>query len=244
MKKPTAGNLALPDLKRCVFTSGTAWLARILFAALVLVTCCQAGRANTITFDTDPFAGTNVLNAPGRQIVGGEQFISFSPAADVFVFDSSVFGVGSTVNFFNGLDSAIPASGTNVVVLENFDDDNNLATPFGAGNAANLIANRISTPGPGFFIYFNQSLDLARLVYSTDLSSSDADLRILARMLNLFGAEGQNALPTFTASNFEFTTVATPEPSQIIPIGAAILLAAAFKLASRRRGRSESGAAS
>jgi hypothetical protein len=71
---------------------------------------------------------------------------------------------------------------------KSFDDDNNAGTPFGAGQAANLTADRITTPGAGFFIYFNQALDLPRLVFSTDLSDSTADLKVLARMLNLNGA--------------------------------------------------------
>jgi len=212
--------------------------------ALALLALCATGQANTITFDTDPFAGTPVLNTPGRQVVGGEEFISFSPATDVFSLNANVFGVGNTLNFFNGPASLIPTSGVNVVVLENFDNDNDPGTPFGAGNAADLIANRITTPGPGFFIYFNQSLDLSRLVYSTDLSSSDADLKVLARMLNLSGNEGRNELPSFTAANFEITTAATPEPSQVSTIGAAILLIGAVRWVVRRRSRSDWSAAS
>src|SRR5690349_10742708 len=121
---------------------------------------CSTAHATTFTFDTAPFGNTNVQNIPGRQIVGGEEFISFSIASDVFSFDPAVFGVGSSVNFVNASASVLPHSGVNVVVLQSFDDDNNPLTPFGAGNAADLIANQITTPGPGFFIYFNQSLDL------------------------------------------------------------------------------------
>jgi len=185
------------------------------YIGIAFVALSATAHASTFTFDTDPFAGTNVKNDPGRQIVGGEDFLSFSPGQDVFSIDSKVFGVGSTVNFVNSsADLPLPA-GVNVVVLETFDDDNNPATPFGAGNAANLIANKITTPGPGFFIYFNQSLDLPRLVYSTDLSDTNADLKILARMLNLTGAEGRNAMPDFTAADFAFTpaTSTVPEPS-------------------------------
>jgi hypothetical protein len=185
--------------------------------AIVLITLSSAASATTFTFDQAPFAGTDVRNIPGRQIVGGEQFISFSPATDIFSLESTVFGVGSDLKFANGLVSALPQS-ANVVVLETLDDDNNPLTPFGAGQAADLIASRITTPGPGFFIYFNQSLNLPRLVYSTNLSSNTADLQILARMLNLFGAEGQNALPNFTAANFEITTAtsAAPEPASLL----------------------------
>jgi len=181
---------------------------------IALAVICSTAHATTFTFDTDPFAGTNVLNTPGRQVVGGENFINFVTASDVFSLDPTVFGTGGTVNFVNALASAIPTSGVNVVVLETFDNDNNALTPFGAGNAADLIADRITTPGPGFFIYFNQGLDLPRLVFSTDLSDSNADLKVLARMLNLNGANGRNELSTFSASNFTMTS-AVPEPSSL-----------------------------
>jgi hypothetical protein len=202
---------------------------------VALVAFCSTAHATIFTFNSDPFAGTNVLNTPGRQIVGGEDFISFSPATDVFSLDSAVFGVGNTVHFVNGVASAIPATGVNVVVLESFDNDANPATPFGAGQAADLIASQITTPGPGFFIYFNQALNLPRLVYSTDLSDNNADLKVLARMLNLFGPEGQNALPTFTASNFAFTaSSATPEPSSFYLAAAGVLGAIGHGLRRKR----------
>src|SRR5205085_1567087 len=138
--------------------------------------------ASTFRFDTDPFAGTNVLNTPGRQVIGGEDFLSFSISRDVFSMNTAAFGVSGPVNFVNALAPNIPAGGVNVVVLDSFDNDNNPLTPFGAGQAADLIANQITTPGAGFFVYFNQSLDLPRLVFSTDLNDNNADLKILARM--------------------------------------------------------------
>ena len=203
--------------------------------AAALIAMCPAAHASTFTFNTDPFAGTNVLTTPGRQIVGGEAFLSFSISTDVFSLDAAVFGVDPAVHFASGLASSLPTTGVNVVVLQDFDNDANPATPFGAGNAANLIAGRVTTPGAGFFVYFNQSLDLPRLVYSTDLSSTNADLKILARMLNLNGAQGRNAMPTFTAANFEITASAVPEPSSawmILP-----LLAAGLYILRRKRSR-------
>jgi hypothetical protein len=164
------------------------------YMAFALFAMCSTAHATTFQFDTDPFANTNVLNIPGRQIVGGEDFISFSIGSDLFSFDPAVFGVGSAVHFANASASVLPTADVNVVVLQTFDDDNNPLTPFGARNAADLIANRITTPGPGFFIYFNQDLNLPRLVYSSGLSDNNADLKILARMLNLFGPNGQNAI--------------------------------------------------
>jgi hypothetical protein len=183
--------------------------------------------ASTFTFDTDPFAGTPVLTTPGRQIVGGENFIVFNPATDIFSLDATVFGVGNSVSFANDFAGNLPTSDLNVVVLESFDDDNNPGTPFGAGNAANLIAAQITTPDPGFLIYFNQGLDLPRLVFSTDLNDNTADLKVLARMLNLTGASGRDAMPTFTASNFTFTTesAAVPEPSTLLLLGTGMLAA-------------------
>jgi hypothetical protein len=185
-------------------------------AAAALLVLSSAASATTFTFNTDPFAGTNVLNTPGRQVVGGEDFVPFSIADDVLSLDSTIFDVGPDLNFVNTSAQFLAPGGENVIVLETFDNDNNLATPFGAGNAADLIADQITTPGAGFFIYFNQSLNLPRLVYSTDLSSNTADLKVLARFINLTGVAGQNVLPTFTAANFEFTSAAAaPEPSSL-----------------------------
>jgi len=209
------------------------------FSSIVvgLLALCSTAPASTFVFNTDPFAGTPVLNVPGRQSVGGEEFINFNIATDVFSLDSSVFHVSDTVEFANGAVSALPATDVNVVVLESFDNDNNTGTPFGAGQAADLIASRVATPGPGFFVYFNQSLNLARLVYSTDLSSTNSDLKILARMLNLFGDEGKNALPNFTAANFELPTsaAAAPEPSGFFMIAGGLLLAACSFTMRRRQ---------
>ena len=52
------------------------------------------------------------------------------------------------------------------------------------------------------------------MVFSKDLSDSNADLKVLARMLNLNGANGRNELSTFPASNFTMTS-GVPEPSSL-----------------------------
>ncbi len=179
------------------------WAAAVLAVVSGLT---PSGLATSFTFNTDPFAGTTALTTPGRQVVAGESFISFSPATDTFVFDPSVFGVASPLTFANVPISSLPTTGANVVVLETFDNDANTATPFGAGQAADLIAAQVTVPGPGFFIYFNSGLDRPRLVYSKDLNDNTADLKILARLLNLTGQIGRDTLPTFTPANFTLTT--------------------------------------
>ena len=67
------------------------------FALLALA---AAANANTLRFDTDPFAGTDVLNQPGRQVVGGEPFLSVFRHS-LFSFDGQAFGVGGPVRFAN-----------------------------------------------------------------------------------------------------------------------------------------------
>jgi hypothetical protein len=203
-------------------------------SAVALLTLCSTAHASTFRFDTDPFAGTTALTTPGRQIVAGEDFISFSIPTDTFSLDSTAFGVGSSVNFVNAAAANVPSAGVNVVVLQTFDDDANPLTPFAAGNAANLITSRITTSGPGFFIYFNQGLDLPRLVYSTDLSDNTADLKILARMLNLNGQDGRNTIPTFTAANFAIIS-AVPEPSSFFMVLPLAIAGACCYIVRRKR---------
>jgi len=174
--------------------------ACLLVTALMVSTTAHAG---IIVFDSDPFQGTTALTTPGRQIVGGGGGgtpITFDIASDVFVFHRFPFGVDD-IQFVNDLAGNLPATGFNVAVVQ----DGN--PPSGAaGAAANLIAAQLTTPGPGFFIYFNTGLNLPRLVYSTNLDDNTADLAILAQITNLTGQLG--VLPTFTAANF-----AVPEPA-------------------------------
>ena len=194
-----------------------------------LLTLSATASATTFPFNTDPFAGSNALTTPGRQIVGGESFISFDTATDVFALGSSVFGVGDEVHFANDVVGNLPTGGVNVIVLETLDNDANSTTPFGAGNAADLIAGQITSPGPGFFIYFNSGLNLPRLVFSTDLNDNTADLKVLFRMTNLSGQP--DALPTFTASNF----AVVPEPPTLMLLAAAGMLGVGRTTLRRRR---------
>ena len=195
-------------------------LVSILSTVLMLAGAVSIANAATFRFDTDPFAGSTALTTPGRQVVGGEITIpNFNIATDIFSLESTVFNAGNQVLFANDVVGNLPTSGVNVIVLQTFDNDSDPGTPFGAGNAANLIAAQITSPGAGFFIYFNQGLDLPRLVYSTDLDDNTADLKILFRMENLAGQAGRDLIPTFKASNF----VITPVPSTMLLLGSGLL---------------------
>lgn len=204
--------------------------ASIFTVAAAFVTIVSTAEADVFTFATDPFAGTTALTTPGRQVVGNEDFIDFDPAVDFFRLDADTFGVSAPVAFANDIAANLPTSGLNVVVLRSLDNDNDSSTPFNAGTAANLIAAQITDPGPGFFIYFNQGLNLPRLVFSTDLSDNTADLKILARMENL--TDDSVALGTFTADNFEITDV--PEPGSVLLLSLAGSLWG-LRVARRRR---------
>ncbi|MEL6569253.1 MAG: CHRD domain-containing protein [Pseudomonadota bacterium] len=162
-----------------------------------------------LNFAGDPFEGADV-SAEGRQIVGGEDFISdFDFANDSYRFDAEDFGVGGEVRFAsldaNADGAAIPA-GSNVIVLLNADNDGDASTPFLAGTAAAQIAALVDDAGPGFFVYWNSNLGVNRLVYSTDLSDPSADLKIVSRQTDLSGQDAIDALADFNAENFEFVS--------------------------------------
>jgi hypothetical protein len=195
----------------------------LVCAVAILLSVGAPAAAATIVFNADPFEGSTAPGTPGRQIVGGEPFLSVDFSTDVFQFDTEFFAIGPTINLVNDVEANIPATGVNVVILRSF------GPPMAAGIAADLIAARITQPGPGLFMYFNTGLNVPRLVYSADLSVNDADLKILARFTNLTGATGQAAMATVTADNFELV----PEPSLVLLLGAGL---GSLALA-RRRGR-------
>lgn len=205
---------------------------RILCTLGAFAALSATANATILNFATDPFEGSTALTTPGRQIVGGELPTDFTIASDVFSFDSSAFGI-SSIQFANDVIGNLPTSGVNVIVLQTFDNDADPATPFLAGTAANLIAAQITSPGPGFFIYFNSALDLPRLVYSTDLNDNQADLKIIARLLNLGGQAGRDAMPTFTAANFQVASVPDAGSDLTLFISAGALLLARYTV--RRR---------
>jgi hypothetical protein len=181
-------------------------LLAVVVSAMLVGSTAQAA---TFTFNIDPFAGSTALTTPGRQIVppaGTEPFITFDPSTDEFVFDSAIFGISSPLTFASGPAGSLPASGAEVIVLQEF------GPPMAAGTAANLIAAQVTSPGPGVFVYFNTGLGVPRLVYSTNLDDNTADLAVLARMTNL----GVGSMAQFNAGNFDAVDSAVPEPITLL----------------------------
>lgn len=184
---------------------------------LVFVSGVLSGTANATDFffNVDPFAGSTALQTPGRQFVGNELFINnFNIATDRLVFDPVVFGTPASPSFVNSFANALPAAGATFISLRDIDADGNPLNGVAnnAGLSANLIAANTVGAGPGFFLYYNSALDLNRLVFSPDLSSPTADLKILARFTNQTGSNANLALQQFSAANVA-VTAAVPEPT-------------------------------
>jgi hypothetical protein len=194
--------------------STPTWLGRICAGSALALAAAAAlpAHAVSVAFNTAPFTGSTALTTPGRQVFAGlEQTLpSFAFAIDTFVFDSTAFGLGSPLSFVNAGSAGIPASGANVIVLQDFDNDANAATPFAAGTAASVIAARVAADGAGLFVYHNSVLGVNRLVFSTNLNDPTADLSVLARISSPTGSDAIHALPEFRSTNF---IAAVPEPS-------------------------------
>lgn len=207
-----------------------------ILAGLALGSAMPTASAATLRFDTDPFAGSTALTTAGRQVfAGNERFVPFDVATDVAEFLVPAFGNGldSVFTLFNGPAVSLPITGVNVVVLNDIDFDGNPANgnALNAGQAATLIANVIDEVGAGLFVYYNTSLDVNRLVFSTDLSDANADLSVLARFTNQTGQFAIDTLSQYSISNF---STDVPEPAAFAVMAAGLAMAGA---ALRRRAK-------
>ena len=145
----------------------------------------------------DPFKGIDV-SAAGRQVVNQpDELEAFVIADDRFVLDGTDLDIDGEPIFVNGT----------VDELSNGDiTDANLVVVQGAfanaGAAATAIASTGAASGSGVFVYFNENLQINRLVFSNDLGSADADISILGNIRTLEGEDALNAQPDFSADNF------------------------------------------
>lgn len=198
----------------------------ILGASLLAAPLHAAG----VTFDVDPLAGVaDAVPGDGTRVIFGTdalQLQDFDPTADAFAFDLAALSIDAPLRFEAGLGSDLSGEGNAVVVL-NEDDDDDPATPFVAGTAANLVAEATEAAGAGVFVYFNSALGLNRLVYSRDLSDATADLAILAAVLQPTGDDAVAALGDYGAGTFqEVAPVPLPAalPALLAGLGALVAL--------------------
>ena len=73
-----------------------------------------------------------------------------------------------------------------------------------AGVAASAIADTGIADDADVFVYFNENLQINRLVYALDLGDSMADISILGNINSLSGDDALNALPEYSETNFAF----------------------------------------
>jgi len=88
---------------------------------------------------------------------GGGPVMSFNPATDVIAFSEGAFGVNSVV-FANGntTDPGFPSTGLTVAVVRNASAARAVAT---------VLADQLTSAGPGFFVYFNAGLNVPRSIF-------------------------------------------------------------------------------
>lgn len=92
---------------------------------------------------------------------------------DQFVFNGEDFGVDA-IDFVRGVTAEISESGNFIVALDPFAN---------AASAAAIAANDAITADEGFFLYFNTTLGIHRLVHSQDLGDG-GNISVLANLNN------------------------------------------------------------
>jgi hypothetical protein len=203
-----------------------------LFASAACALTAATSFAAEITFELAPFQGSTANPDDGVRTVFGTNertLPTFDSTTDRFVFSNTVYSNLGPLNFLSAFASSLNED-ANLIILLNSDNDNNPATVFNAGAAANLIANALSVDRPGLFMYFNSALGVNRLVYSSNLNSTTADLAILARIASPTGGAAVDRLVGFEANDFQNNAV------PVAPIGALLALGlAALGLRSGQR---------
>ncbi len=178
----------------------------------------------------------------------------FDVANDTWVLDLNDFPLAGELVFSNDvggnpgvLDTALDdintfSSDANVIVLQNFDNNDpegfpaNWDNSFNARTALQAIANNTDGDRPGFYLYWNERLGVNRLVYTENLNDGGANLQVLFAINSdnlisnsddlqadaTFRPEANqnfNMLADFTAANFRVV----PEPSTTVLLSFGLL---------------------
>ena len=113
----------------------------IPLVAVLFLTFNTSANAATISFPTDPFAGSTSLITPGHRFVGGEPFIRFNIATDVSAIDPIASGIDQIL-FADDLAGTLPTSDVDVEVLQALDNDSDPLTPFEVGDLSDNTADQ------------------------------------------------------------------------------------------------------
>jgi Ca2+-binding RTX toxin-like protein len=152
------------------------------------------GGAGADSFFFQP-EGTPTPAPNGIGVVNQPDIITDFQAQDKLVLDSTNIGLAGGFKFQSGNSNEL-AGDANLLVLQ--DGFANAAT------AAKAIAdNNALTADAGAFVYFNNTLGIARFVSSQDLSDG-GDINVLANLDNL---KNPADLAQFTENNFALTTL-------------------------------------
>lgn len=164
----------------------------VLSGGTGLDTLTGGGGKDAFRFDVDPLSegapapvGTTGLSGLNQPDVITDFRIGF----DSFRFDPNVFG-GGELRFASGVTAELEGDANVIVQLDPFAN--------AASAALALADNDAIAADEGFFIYFNTTLGIHRLVHSEDLSDG-GDFSVLANLTNQTKAA---ALANYTASDF------------------------------------------
>ncbi|WP_421659022.1 calcium-binding protein [Leptothermofonsia sp. ETS-13] len=167
----------------------------LLIGGIGIDTLTGGPGADGFVFSGDVFANgiANLNAATGIEVLNTPDVVTdFAIGIDRFILNGDDLGINELI-FQKGIAAEI-ASNANVLVLLN---------PFAnAAAAAKAIAdNNAITADAGVFVYFNSTLGINRLVYSTDLGDGGA-ISVLANLTNQAGNDGISQLNQFRARDF------------------------------------------